>query len=373
MNVNPTRMSLCRGELEIPSAAVGKVRVVEFDETPPSVADSALGHLLYERFLEPLDFPPVLQSVIEDDAVVIALAPGTAHGPELALLTARALAVQGLSPEQISVLVVETESGLKEITEEGFSVALFDPNDESQRVWLTSGFEDVSIYVSRELFDADVIVPIGSFFGAAPRDTICPAFCDRETRMLLEQMPPAEADATINSINDNLGTFWQVNVLLTPGGEIFDIVVGERHAVIRECRRRLLPAWTATLPRPAPLVVAELDSDFDQTWNAVALALQLAERGVEREGAIALITRIDHPPPKLWEKGAAQGGTIPERDRNVADLLARRHVFLYSALKPQQVEGSAFAPIGDSQELGRLVERYGDALVLRSANQIELR
>ena len=228
------------------------------------------------------------------------------------------------------------------------------------------------IYVSRELFDADVIVPIGSFCGAVARDTICPAFCDESTCRYLAGLRPGEANSTINMINDNLGVFWQINTLVAPGGGLFDILVGQRRSVLVECLRRLEPVWSTKPTEPFPLVLVEMDGQSDNNWDEMGTALQIADRAVAADGAIALLTRMHANPPPDWAREGFSGKASP-RDRDLTDLLSRRHVFLFSQLPPSQLEGTLIAPLESSDELERLINQYGRALLLRSAHQVNLR
>ncbi len=188
MKTGLSEIPLCQNRLSIDAETAPLVEEPTLANSP-TVADSTnLAALLAKRFEAPLEFPPVLQSVIPGDTIAIAIAHGTTKGTAIALMVVDLLIANGHQPESIRLVFSSADDAPPS---EGTlcPVEIFDPNDENQRAWLFAGVDDQSIYISRTLFDADVVIPVGSFFGATPRDSICPDFCAQETRNTLVESP----------------------------------------------------------------------------------------------------------------------------------------------------------------------------------------
>jgi hypothetical protein len=163
-------------------------------------------------------------------------------------------------------------------------------------------------------------------------------------------------------INEQLGVFWQINVLAGPGESIIDILVGARRSVLHYGMKKLEDIWAIELDSAAPLVIATIESDADQTWDQAIAALAVTERVATGDGAIVLVSRISSPPP---------GSRVLKQD--ATDRFGQRHVYLFSELSGEQAENAGFAPLADAAELARLVRQYGTATLLRDANKLDAR
>lgn len=360
MNTGLTEIPLCQNRLSIDAETAALVDEPTLANAQ-SVKDSAgLAELLAKRVAEPLEFPPILQSMIVGDKIAITVAHGTKNGLGIALMIVDLLIAKGHQPDDIK-LVLSRADDAPSPDSATCPFEIFDPNDELQQAWLFAGVDDQSIYVCRTLFDADVVIPVGSFFGATPRDSICPDFCTMDTRKHLLNLRQVEADATINMINEQLGVFWQINVLVGPGDSIVDVLVGQRRAVLYVATKRLEEIWAVEIKRLAPLVIGTIESESEQTWEQAAAALTVADRVVADDGAIVLVSHIDSLPPAANKRNP------------ITRLLERRHVYLFSELANPDVESSGFAPLNSSGELSRLIRQYGSATLLRDANKLDAR
>ncbi len=367
MSTRPSGIQLC-DELQIDADALDLLEQPQRDVIPATLELAKLNAVLLERFHQPMEYPPIFQSTVPGDSVVIAIVPGTTRGSQIGLAAADLLAENGTAPGDISLLVVDSPE-FEDFSSDRYHVVRFDPDDPHQRAYLIAGMDAEPVYISRVLFDADVVIPVGSFYGAAPRDSICPAFCDRPTREYLLGLPPREADATINMINENLGVFWQINVLDGPGNELVDILVGARRRVLLECVGRSGDIWKIETAADHRLVIVTLEADADQNWENAAAALLRADQVAGVEGVIALISRISTAPPAHWKRA---GQALSPASRLV-DLFERRHVYLFSKLTRAVAEESGFAPIADSDEFQRLLQHYGPGTLIRDAHKAELR
>jgi hypothetical protein len=351
-------ISLCHGAVQFSGDAVREVHSPQPASTESPHGTVSIPELLAKRFADPLDFPPVRESIVPGDSVAIAVEPGVVAGTETAIETARLLAAHGHGSNAFTiVLAVPPEA---ENTDVPCRIEVFDAADEQQHAFLMASGDGTPLYVSRTLFDADVVIPIGGFHGIVPRDGICPAFCDQATREHLFGLEPAAANATIQAINDNLGVFWQISVLDRPGDIVSDILAGDRRAVLREGIRRMGEAWGVEIDEsPKNLVIVTLESPHDQSWDNVRQALRVADAVASSDGAIALVSRIDSLPRR--------------REPQIVELLRRRHVYLFSNLPGIEAENAGFAPIANGEEISRLIGHYGETTLLRDAHKVDLR
>ena len=129
------------------------------------------------------------------------------------------------------------------------------------------------------------------------------------------------------------------------------------------------------------MVVATIEGGAaQQTWSNVARALSAARRAVAYEGAIALCTELATPPGEaLMQLAHAEDlDVVVESLRDaqasdaaaaweVARCLQRGTVFFLSRLPEELVESLGFAPIEDSEQLGRLTQRFDSCIVLANA------
>ncbi len=356
------------GEPDLDQSALQLLKLPQGAEINEPLQPEKLPSLLLDRFQEPLNFLPVFQSTVPGDSIVIAIAPGTTRGLEIAVATADLFVENGTDAGNISLLAVNSLDA-REFQSDHYNIVHFDPDDMEQCAYLIAGIDARPIYVSRQLFDADVVIPVGSFYGASPRDSICPAFCDRTTQEYLSELRPNEADATINMVNENLGVFWQINALDAPGNELIDVLVGDRRSVLLKSVERSEELWSVEADANTPLVIATVDADSDQNWDNVAAALQCAERIASPDGAVAVVSRLATAPPAKWPAA----GRFREQAGQLAEILEHRHIYLVSELKPVEVEKAGFAPVGHPDELLRLVQQYGTGTLIRDAHKTDLR
>ncbi len=350
-------ISLCRGAVQIGGASAEGVHVPQAEQSAGGIPTKEIPRLLARRFAEPLEFPPVYQSIVPGDSVVVAVAPGTLNGTRIAVATADLLVEQGVDRD--GLLLLFALPGERDDAGNRYPTELFDATDEQQHAYLIAGHDGSPVYVCRTLFDADVVIPLGGFHGAVPRDAVCPAFCNQTTREYLTQLGPRQTDAEINAINDNLGIFWQISVMDGPGGVIDDVLVGDRRAVLQEGVRRMRKMWGLQGEWPqSDLVIVTLESPEDQSWENARAALRVADRIASGTGAIALVSRINTPPAR--------------RDHAISDLLDRRHVYLFSDLPGGEAERFGFAPIGGSEEINRLIRHYGEATLVRDGHKVDI-
>lgn len=361
MNKPAQALQLIPETLEIQPDLSERIRQPQACPSDDAIGADMLESLLRQRFDKPVDFPPVYQAVIPGDQVVIAVAPQTTCGFPIAMAAARLLVEQGMNATDITLAMAREDRSDHGDALEDMTVIVFDPDDSTQRAYLMAGADGQPVYISRLLFDADVVIPVGSFFGAIPRDTICPAFCDRETRNWLSGLAGEMADATVNMINEQLGSFWQINVIDAPGARPVDLLVGSRRQVLLENLQRAGEHWRIGVPGECQLAMVTLESDADQSWENAAAALLTADRMANRDGDIALITRITDRPPGDWGESAL-----------IRELLGRRHVYLYSLAGRTSVESCGFAPVENAGELDRLVRQYEHVSLVRDGHKTVL-
>jgi nickel-dependent lactate racemase len=379
-----------------------------------------------EALAAPIDFPPLRMAVVAGDKIVLALEPGVPRAPAIVAAVVDAVMQGGASAEDITILQTQDDpqaaaSDPRGELPDGYRrkvrVATHHPGERKDLSYLGADEHDEPIYVSRHLFDADVVVPIGCArvddalgYGGI-RATLYPTFADQTahercraagangaahsnpTKERHTRGQSARRSSTVaaggggvsqheaNHVAWLLGVLFAVQVV--PGGadNILQVLAGHLEVVLERGRQLCRQAWTVDVPRRASLVVAAIAGDArQQTWQNVGRAIAAARRVVTENGIIALCTELSETPgPGIRTAGAAQD--LPQAHRrlhkqNPVDIaaaeqwgqaLSRSRVYLLSQLQEEQVEELGAAHVAAAEEVGRLIERSDSCVLLESA------
>ncbi len=145
--------------------------------------------LITEQLDAPIDYPPIMDGVLDGDIIAIALEDDVPDGTAIALSVVEYLLQRDVAPSQISVVVGSGRSSqVAEIVQQ-FSakhpeirVIIHDPKHQESHAYVAASDSADPIYVQRELIDADVTIPIyclrtvdcpnaSDMFGIAPNFT----------------------------------------------------------------------------------------------------------------------------------------------------------------------------------------------------------
>ena len=362
------------------------------------------GDAVVEALAHPVDYPPLDRYTMPGDHIAIALGDGVPHGDQISAAVIRCLVAGGIDPESITLLrtgaAVEAGLGdpsrwLAEAVRQGVKLLTHDPNERDQLAYLAASSRGEGILLNRAIIDADVVLPIGCFHGRHVANhfgmysAIFPDFADQKNQKRFRSPKTLgtrgyhkkSVVGAVDEVGWLLGTAFTIQVIPGPGGSVLHVLAGEVGAVKKQAARLYRSAWHWSVPRRASLVVAAIEGDsHEQTWSNLGRALATAAELVEDDGAIALCSELADPPgpavdllyrTRSRDDALRQIGKQRPPDSLAAAQLAavqdRVSVYLLSRLDPDDVEKLEIAPIVDTDELVRLVERHPSCLILANA------
>ncbi|MEX2142893.1 MAG: lactate racemase domain-containing protein [Pirellulales bacterium] len=400
-------------------------------EGPPAEAIEDSRAATVAALAEPIDFPPLQMAVVTGDKVVLALEPNVPQAAAIIASVVEAVVQGGVSPSDITILRAEDDpqsaaqdprAELSEASRQQVQLATHHPASRQDLSYLAADEHDHPIYMSRLLFDADVVVPIGCVRLDGPlgyggvHATLYPTFADqaaqercraaatdgrdggdghkalapRPTRRSTgrrERTAAQNAEVTQDEAEHVawlLGVVFTVQVVPGPTENVLHVLAGQLEAVLRRGRQLCQEAWSFDVPQRANLVVAAIDGDApQQTWDNVGRAVAAAQRIVSDNGVIAVCTELaEAPGPGVRTAAAAENLEQAQRrlqkqkpsDTPVAEqwaqALSRARVYLLSRLEEEQVEQLGAAYVTSADEIGRLIERTDSCVLLGSAQYV---
>jgi nickel-dependent lactate racemase len=361
-------------------------------------ADAATDHpaaAMVRALAAPLDYPPLVESIVPGDRVAIAVETGVPLAIEVVRGAVDALADAGVDPETCSIVTASdalAQSLRAELNGSGAGVSqvvLHDPDDEKDLCFFGINRRREPLVVNRTIFEADLLLPIGrSQPHGGAYASLFPQFSSTATIELFRTPANLATPAARNAMRKEateagrlIGAAMVVQIVPGAGDSVARAVAGEPQAVGRFTRKFYRQHWSTQSPQRANLVVAIIaGGPLAQTWDNVGRALAAAERLVDDDGAIAICTNLDGA---LGESlGRLVGNTNAEAVARkvlhdhaedswaawqLARALARGPVYFLSQLDADEVEDLGLAPVADIDELVRLANRRESCIVLENA------
>lgn len=382
--------------LDVPSEALIAIceapRGRPIDDLPAAV-DRALA--------EPLEFPPLAQSVVPGDKVVLALASGVPQGATIVERTLAVLQAAGIDRHDITLIRTQDDvdagsadplAALPRELVAGIRVEVHDPKRRESLSYLAADAGGKPIYINRTLHEADAVIAIGclrlddspGYLGI--NSSVFPAFSD--TARLERYRTPAAIDAAhrrklqkqADEVGWLLGLQFTIQVVPGAASEVLHVLAGSSEAVFRAGSRLCDEAWGFDVPRLADLVVATLEGDAgEQTWENVGRALAAATRSLKPGGAVVICSELEEGLGPALEQivGAVDlDEALAEIQRlhpadaltatQVVQALQHGKIYLISQLDEELVEELGIAPL-ELQHLSRIAQRYATCLVITNS------
>ena len=347
---------------------------------------------------QPVGFPPLSQAMVPGDHVAIALGAGVRQADAVVRGVVAALEWAGAGRESITVVTGSIEEGqalreqLSDLLEGGCVVVGHAPGDEQALCYLAA-VDEAPLLMCRQLFEADVVIPVGcgrpalAHDARGPYESLYPRFSDAATQKRYGQADALDSPVAASTRRDEtdragwlLGAALVVQVVPSPSGGVAQVVAGSPEGAATAVSDSCNAHWVHDIDSPAQLVVATLSGGQDeQTWDNVARALYAASLAADVDySAVAICTQIDTPPGKTLRLLMEAGGDL---DRAASDLhksqsddaqaaweiykaLCRGPVYFMSQLEAETVEELGMTPVNSTAELTRLIERSESCLVL---------
>jgi nickel-dependent lactate racemase len=353
---------------------------------------------------EPLDYPPLPQTVTPGDRIVLPLAEGTPQAAEITAAVVRALISAGVSPDGISILRTEGDvqaggddpcSQIEEVALGKIRLVTHDSANRRAMAYLATTEGGEPILLDRLLTDADLVLPIGclqaektvGYFGI--HSPIFPALSDERTHARFRRVGELRGAGPdhrtlkheVEEVAWLLGVNLTVQVIPAASQGVLHVVAGQSDAVRRRCRELYRAAWGESVAGRANLVIAAIEGPREQqTWANLGRAIHRAGQLVEDGGAIAVCCDLaGEPGPGVQQLiGASSLESALRRLRRdcpvdalpavqLTQAVRRGRVYLLSRLDPAMVESLEMTPVEDSQDLVRLARRSGTCILLSNA------
>lgn len=348
----------------------------------------------------PVGFPPLSQAIVPGDQVAIAVGTGVRQQADVVRGVVAALEHAGTESSSILIVTgsVAEASALRreldDLTARGCVVVGHVASDDESLCFLAA-VDDEPLMINRQLFEADLVIPVGCGRPANSRDargpfeSIFPRFADSATQRRYTQadgLDSPTAGAIRRQETDQtgwlLGAALVVEVVPARGGGVAQVLAGSPNEVAREVARVCDREWACRVQQPARLVIATLTGGRDeQTWDNVARALCAAGMVADNdESAVAICTELNTLPGETLQKLIATGGDLERAARlhsaqsddasaawEIYKALCRGPVYFMSQLNAEVVEDLGMTPIASTAELTRLAERSETCIVLNEA------
>lgn len=345
----------------------------------------------------PVGFPPLAQATVPGDHVAIAVGEGVRDAADVVRGVVKALDHAGAEREAVTIVAGSLEEAsrlrheLGDLTADGCVVVGHESGDDEALCYLAA-VGDEALMISRQLFEADLVIPVGcgrmpeARDARGPYESLYPRFSDILTQRRYAQADALDAPAALRTRREEtdragwlLGSALVVQVVPARGGGVAQVVAGAPDEVAQVVAEACANQWACPVEQPARLVVATLAGGAEeQTWDNVARALHAAGRAADQdESAVAICTELQTPPGETLRKLIDTGGDL-ERAAQLHDAqtddaavaweiykaLCRGPVYFMSRLDADVVEDLGMTHVADTEELTRLAERSASCVVL---------
>ncbi len=366
----------------------------------PAIADPA--RAIAEALDAPLDYPPLGQTAVPGDKIVLALDEGVPHAAEIVAAIVERLLTAGIAAADIALLETHAAGPPDAHTDRALAAALpaaaqrlvHDPLDRNRLSYLAASSEGKPVYIHRALSEADLVLPIGCLRAADALANygilsgIFPAFSDAKTIERYRAPVASESGVPLRRFRREveeagwlLGLHYLVEVIPGVPDQWLGVLAGRASSVTEAAAAACSRAWHFQAPRRANLVLAAVAGPAgQQTWLNVARALAAASRVVEDGGTIVLCTELeaDLGPALQALRGAEHPSAVMrhiahERPADtlvaaqLAHALERGRVYLLSRLEGSLVEELGLAPIDRPDQVQRVAARHESCILLANA------
>jgi hypothetical protein len=383
-----------RLDLEVPED-----RLLGVWEGPPGQPAHLVKGLVRDALENPRDYPPLRQAVVPGDRVAIAWDHQIPEARAVLEAVCEVLDQAGVTPESISVVVAGPSGSITDRLPVGVAAVYHDPEDRASLAYLASTSQGRRVYLSREITDADFVLPVGrlgydeALGYRGPWRSIFPGLSDGDTlrkirshghgaatkRIQIQQLA-LEESAEVSWL---LGSQFQLGVLAGSSG-VLELFAGHEAAVRASGCRAVQETWSFRTERRAGLVVVGIDGDGpSNSVEDLADGLATATKLVRRGGKIVALSRVggplgpacqrllglDDPRSGLTAINRHDGEVDQAAAEQLAHALAWADIYLLSRLEDDVAEDLAMIPLSRPEEARRLAEAADSCLFVSHANR----
>lgn len=351
--------------------------------------------LIAKQLDAPIDYPPVMNGILEGDTIAIALEDDLPDGTAVAIATVDYLCNHGVSAEQITIVigsgrssqVVEVVNRFR-LNHPEVRVVIHDPKQQDSHAYIAASDTADPIYVQRELIDADVTIPIYCLRtpdcpNASDMFGISPNFTDVATqnRWNLAWLEDNETHLNQHSklsleVGWLAGIHFAIAVVPSVTGHVSEVLAGKPSEVFALGSRDMLASHHSQYD----LVVAIVEgTEHQQNWLSVARAAAQAEQLCGREGRIVVVCdvkKVTRGIRDLARDDTASSSNQSLLKSNAEDAFPaaiiravqqNRSIYLFSSISASQTEALGMAYVGSGETLQHLIEQAREVCIIRGA------
>lgn len=394
-------------DLDFPDESVLYVHKQEAVENIPLPELSAVVKCALEA---PLNFPPFRESLMNDDHLVIPVAPGV---PQIGTILQAVLdyvfsAPAEQRPARVTILQTKTDeeaglirSALEDLSpdvQKRVTLTTHRPNKKEEMAFLGVAETNETLVIHRELFDAESVLPIGFFLPkstpghAGIHTAIYPTFSDAETHKRFKDFGPVlhaanhalqhELEREVAEATRQLGVLCMLQVVPgvpSPGSSgIARILAGDYRDVELDGYSLYKEIWTSLSKTRSQVVLASVTGQESISWYWAMRALECASNWADpNDGAIVLCSDLSGELPRALEiyrevqaleptEKIVHREELPDAGLMLAGLrvIHNFRVFFVSQIAPDLLEDIGIMPLESAGEVERLVKNSGSVTLL---------
>lgn len=372
-------------------------------------ADVDISALLANSLNEPLDYPPIKDSVFAGDTVAIVLQRDLPKPTVVLNALLDYLLTLNVEPTDITVVLPGSLAELFGIKAEEFQTQaaegeepslpppvfplqrefhlincqVHDPENAAGLSYLCANEAGEPVHVNRVLVDADVVIPVGGpVFDrhSSFQDCIYPAFgSSAAIARFLESGSIPDRHAETELANDSLGAFFIVQTVAGPGEYLTNIISGDRKSAMSSAAKQMVELWSVDVTEAFDAAIVTIEARaYDQSWQNFAAALEVGSKLVDDGAPLVVWSDLSYSPDRDTRRafGAKFEETIPDSlpmpMQRLAATLKDHPVYLRSKVTRATIEELGLTVIETVDELKRLTSSADRCVILRDAHGCQL-
>ena len=363
---------------------------------------------LLEGVNQPIEFPALELAMVPGDRVVIVLDRGVPSAAEIISGIWSAFVSAGIEPGNVLILQPASLTSMKladprrllpgEIREQ-VAWKIHDPTLVDGTGYLASSAAGERLYLSREVLDADFVLPVGRFgFDAMlgrreltsafyPGLSNPEAFAKALGQGHQELGPDDERPLRqlVNEVAWLLGIQFAIQVLPSRSHlGMAAVLMGNTDQVAQRGKKLLDENWRVTLDQRGETALVAIPASGDETtWADLGAAVDTARKLIVQGGRIIVLSDLSAVPGSgvdmIGNCRSAKAALQPLRKAAPPDVLAASQIaaaadwasiYLLSQLESQLVERTFMTPIENDREVTRLLETCDGCVVLAGAQHV---
>ena len=401
-----TRISLDYGLSERWEGDLPNERLLLAHYGPEALSDPLAS--IQDALRQPLEFPALELALVPGDRVVIVLDRGVPSAAEIISAAWSSIALAGVTAENVLILQPasmmvgrppDPRRLLPVEVRDQVSWKIHDPTAADGTGYLASSAAGERLYLSRDVLDADFVLPIGRFGydamlgrreltsafypGLSTPDAFAKAIGQGHSELGPDDERPLRQ--LVNEVAWLLGIQFAIQVLPSRGhGGMAAVLAGNTDRVAERGRTMLDKHWRVTLDQRGETALVAIPRSGDEcSWEDLGAAVEAAHRLIVHGGRIIVLSDLAAAPGPgidlIRNCRSAKSALQPLRKAVPPDVLSASQIasaadwasiYLLSRLDGQIVEEAFMTPLENEREATRLLESCDGCVVLAGAQHV---